>query len=162
MVRPNREHVGLLRQTDRYHVVTSLPPDEEAKLAKKDKGSGSPDRMLVPTFAETLKDATGGKSKVVAISLKDRSSVLPGGRKADACYWFDDRIGQFVTSTFYRERPHPWVTEFNRSHPADRWFGMPWTKLRTDIDYARFSGPDDVLAEGTGVAKNKAEFSRTR
>ena len=139
-----------------------MPPDEEAKLAKKDKGSGSPDRMLVPTFAETLKDATGGKSKIVAISLKDRSSVLPGGRKADACYWFDDRIGQFVTSTFYRERPHPWVTEFNETHPADRWFGKQWTKLRKDIDYARFSGPETSLRKGPASRKSRAEFFRTR
>jgi predicted AlkP superfamily pyrophosphatase or phosphodiesterase len=142
---------------DRYHVVTSLPPDEEAKLSKdkKEKGSGTPDRLMVPTFAETLKDATGGKSKVVAVSLKDRAAVLPGGRKADACYWFDDRIGQFVTSTFFRERPHKWVTEFNQTHPADRWFDKPWTKLLSNIDYARYSGPDDLAAEGTGVAKKQ-------
>lgn len=143
--------------TDRYHTVTSLPDDEEEKLAKerKEKGGGTPDRMMVPTFAETLKDATGGKSKVVAVSLKDRSAVMPGGRKADACYWFEDHIGQFVTSSFYRERPHAWVTEYNRTHPADRWFSMPWTKLLNNIDYARFSGPDNVAAEGTGVAKKQ-------
>jgi hypothetical protein len=143
--------------TDRYRTVTSLPSDEEAKLAKdkKEKGGGTPDRMLVPTFAETLKDATGGKSKVVAVSLKDRSAVMPGGRKADVCYWFDDRIGQFVTSTFFRDRPHGWVTAYNQSRPADRWFATPWTKLRNDLDYGRFSGPDDVAAEGTGVAKKQ-------
>jgi predicted AlkP superfamily pyrophosphatase or phosphodiesterase len=143
--------------TDRYRTVTSLPPGEEVKLAKdkKEKAGGSPDRMKVPTFAETLKDATADRSKVVSVSLKDRSAVLPGGRKADACYWFDDRIGQFVTSTFFRDRPHAWVTEFNRTHAADRWFDTPWTKFRTDFDYARFSGPDDIAAEGTGVAKKQ-------
>jgi predicted AlkP superfamily pyrophosphatase or phosphodiesterase len=144
--------------SDRYRIVTSLPQTEEAALAKvkkKEKGDGTPDRMLVPTFAEALKDATGGKSKVVAISLKDRSAVMPGGRKADACYWFDDRIGQFVTSTFFRERPHAWVAHFNAPRPADQWFQSSWTKSRNDIDYARYSGPDDIAAEGTGVAKKQ-------
>jgi hypothetical protein len=142
---------------DRYRTVTSLSPDEEAKLnkdKKKEKG-GTPDRMIVPTFAETLKDATNGKSKIVALSFKDRSAVMPGGRKADACYWVDNRIGQFVTSTFYRERPHAWVTAFNETLAADRWFATPWTRLRSDIDYARFSGPDDIAAEGTGVGKKQ-------
>jgi hypothetical protein len=144
--------------TSRYRTVTSHLPGEEALLAKdkkKEKGGGTPDRMLVPTFAEALKDATGGRSKVVAVSLKDRSAVMPGGRKADACYWFDDRVGQFVTSNFYRERPHSWVTEYNQGRPADRWFGAAWTRLRGDLDYARFSGPDDIAAEGTGVAKKQ-------
>jgi arylsulfatase A-like enzyme len=143
--------------TERYHTVTSLPADEEEKLAKerKEKGSGTPDRMMVPTFAEKLKDATGGKSKVVALSLKDRSAVMPGGRKADACYWFEDHIGQFVTSSFYRDKPHAWVTEYNRTNPADRWFGKPWNRLLDTIDYGRYSGPDDVAAEGTGVAKKQ-------
>jgi arylsulfatase A-like enzyme len=143
--------------TDRYQTVSTSPMPEPKTAAerKKEKVGGTPDRMKVATFAETLKDATGGRSKVVAVSLKDRSAVMPGGRKADACYWFEDRIGDFVTSTFYRDRPHDWVNAFNRTRPADRWFDVPWTKLRTDIDYARFSGPDDIAAEGTGVAKKQ-------
>jgi predicted AlkP superfamily pyrophosphatase or phosphodiesterase len=141
--------------TERYKEVHSPVADGAKPPKDKDKGFGTPDRLLVPTFADTLKDATHGQSKVVALSLKDRSAVLPAGRKADACYWFDDRIGQFVTSTFYAEKTHGWVNEFNAGKPADHWFGTPWTRLRSNIDYARYSGPDDVSAEGTGVAKKQ-------
>src|SRR5207237_107155 len=81
--------------------------------------------------------------------------VMPGGRRADACYWFDDLTGTFCTSTFYRDQPHAWVTEYNRTRPADRWFAQDWTRLRPDLDYAKYSGPDDVAAEGTGVARKQ-------
>jgi hypothetical protein len=141
--------------TDRYKEVHSPLPEGAKEPKEKEKGFGTPDRLLVPTFAETLKDATKGASKVVAVSLKDRSAVLPAGRKSDASYWFDDRIGQFVTSTFYADKPHSWVNDFNAGKPADRWFGTPWLRLRTDLDYAKFSGPDDVAAEGTGVARKQ-------
>jgi hypothetical protein len=55
-----------------------------------------------------------------------------------------------MTSSYYRERLHPWVAEFNRGRPADRWFGKDWTRLRPDLDYGKHSGPDDVAGEGTG------------
>jgi hypothetical protein len=111
--------------------------------------------MLVPAFADALKEATGGKAKVVAVSLKDRSAVLPGGHRPDACYWFDDRTGTFITSTYYRDRPHAWVTEYNHTKPADRWFTSQWTKVRGDLNYEKHSGPDDVSAEGTGIVRKQ-------
>ncbi len=157
---------------DRYHNVLSVPlpttptkksdatrkskavvPDDEKKPAKE-KG-GSPDRLLVSTFSDALKRATAGKAKVVALSLKDRSAILPGGHSPDCCYWFDDRTGTFCTSTYYRDRVHPWVAAFNRSRPAERWFGHEWVRMRDDIDYAAHSGPDDIDAEGLGVAKKQ-------
>ena len=33
---------------------------------------------------------------------------------------------------------------------ADRWFDRPWERLRPDVDYPRFSGPDAVAGEGKG------------
>jgi hypothetical protein len=140
--------------TDRYSTVYSFPPEKERSVGKK-AGGASPERMLTPTFADALKDATGGKAKVVAVSLKDRSAVLPGGRRPDACYWFDDRSGTFVTSTYYRDAPHTWVTEYNRTKPADRWFTAQWTRLRGDLDYEKYSGPDDIAAEALGVGRKQ-------
>jgi hypothetical protein len=124
-----------------------VPP---ALAKKKDKlGGGSPGRLLSPTIADALKEATDGKGKVVALSLKDRSSILPGGRRPDACYWLDGD-GRFVTSTYYRDSPHAWVTAFNRSGAAERWRGKVWERLRNDIDYTHWSGPDDAPGEGKG------------
>lgn len=138
--------------TDRYQRV---PPPAGADGKKKKQEGGNPDRLLSPTLGDALKAATGGKGRVVALSLKDRGAVLPGGKKADACYWFDASAGIFITSTYYRDRQHPWAEEYNRGRPADRWFGKPWQRLRADLDYARYSGPDDVPGEGRGVLQGR-------
>ena len=131
--------------SDRYQRVP--PPAKES--AKKPAGV-APDRLMAPTLGDALKAATAGRGRVVSLSFKDRSAVLPAGHRPDACYWLDTDTGTFVTSTYYRDRLHPWVEEFNREHLADRWFGRDWTHLRPDLDYESFSGPDDVAGEGAG------------
>jgi hypothetical protein len=120
---------------------------------KKQVGSGSPGRLLSPTVGDALKDATGGKGRVIGLSLKDRSAILPVGRRPDGAYWFDTASGSFVTSTYYRDSLPAWLGEFNKGRPADRWFGHDWVRLRTDLDYEKFSGPDDVPGEGKGVGR---------
>src|SRR5262249_46371587 len=129
--------------SSRYQRVPELVETEGESKLRKTKPAGAPDRLLAPTLGDALKDATAGKGRVVALSLKDRSCVLPGGRKPDACYWFDTTTGTFITSTYYRDQVHPWVEGFNSGRPANRWFAKDWTRFRTDIDYERYSGPDD-------------------
>jgi predicted AlkP superfamily pyrophosphatase or phosphodiesterase len=137
-------------------------PPVEAKAAgegpegggksKKARAGGAPDRLLTQTLADVVKQAGG---KVVSLSLKDRGAVFMGGRRPDACYWFDTADGRFVTSTYYRDCVHPWVEEFDRGRPADFWFGRAWRRLRPDLDYQKYSGPDDVAGEGVGFKKSQ-------
>jgi hypothetical protein len=112
----------------------------------------SPKQLRADTLGDALKGATAGRGRVVSLSLKPRSAVLMSCRaaEADACYWFFPPTGSFVTSTYYRAEPHPWVAAFNAGRPADRWFGKDWERLRPDLDYAAHSGPDDVPEEDTG------------
>lgn len=136
-----------------YQLVT-VPTKERSKASSKE-GAGAPDRLLAPTLADTLRAAAGGKTRIVSLSLKDRSAVLPGGKAPDACYWFDSDRGQFVTSSYYRFSFHPWAEELNRSGTADRWFGKSWERLSDSLDYVSRSGPDDGLGEGTGHKQGK-------
>src|SRR5690606_11015667 len=103
---------------------------------------------------DSLKEATGGKGKVVGLSLKDRSAILPAGRQPDACYWMD-KNGRAVTSTYYRDRVHDWVKAFNESGYSKRWMKTNWTLLRPTLDYTRWSGADDVKGEGTGTKQGR-------
>ena len=142
----------------RYLRVPPAPkkePAEKETKTEKQRGGGTPERMLAPTLGDALKDATGGRAKVVALSLKDRSSCLPGGKQPDACYWFDTADGVFVTSTYYRDAVHPWVAEYNATKPADAYFGKEWTRLRPNLDYEKYSGPDDVAAEDVGYGQGR-------
>ena len=130
--------------------------DKEDKEARE---SGTPERVLAPTLGDALKKATGGKGTVVALSLKDRASCLPGGQNPDqkpnACYWFDTSTGNMVTSTYYRDSVHPWVAEFNAERLVDKWYGKDWTRFRPDLDYDKYSGPDDVAGEGKGIGQGR-------
>src|SRR5436305_1022124 len=47
----------------------------------------SPRRLLVSTLPDELKIAKRS-GKVIGISMKDRSAILPAGHTADAAYWF--------------------------------------------------------------------------
>jgi hypothetical protein len=40
------------------------------------------------TIGDELK-MSGAESRVVSVSIKDRSAVLPGGHMADGAYWYD-------------------------------------------------------------------------
>jgi Type I phosphodiesterase / nucleotide pyrophosphatase len=137
----------------RYETVPA-PPNRTGTTAKK-AGGGAPDRLLAPSLADVLKEATGGQGVVVSLSLKDRGAVFTAGRRPDACYWFDTARGLFVTSTYYRDQPHAWVAALNRERFADRWFGRPWVRLDPSLDYAPYSGPDDVAGEGKGYDQGR-------
>src|SRR5262249_27156037 len=104
---------------------------------------------------ESLKEATKGRGRVFSLSLKDRSAVLLAGRKADGCYWFDPRSGTFVSSTFYKDLLPGWLTRYNNTAPADRYFRQRWTKLRPDLDYERYSSPDDTEGESPDSDKKR-------
>ncbi len=127
----------------RYEFVPAFV-DSKAKT----KEVGNPDRLLADTVADALKRQRPG-AKVFGLSLKDRSAILPTGKRPDGAYWFDQ---QFITSTYYTDRVHPWVEQFNNSKAADAWFGKDWTHFQPDLDYVALSGPDVAPGEGKGVS----------
>jgi hypothetical protein len=104
--------------------VTSVSDDKTKLLGGNGAGS-SPERLLVSTIGDELK-LSGKGGKVIGISLKDRSAILPSGHMADGAYWFDGQSGNFVSSTFYFDELPGWVRDFNASHPADKYAGQEW------------------------------------
>ena len=88
------------------------------------KGS-SPHRLLVSTVGDELR-MVNPNSKVVGVSSKDRSAILPVGRMANGAYWFDTGTGSFVSSTYYFKQLPSWVAKFNDSRIVDQWGGRDW------------------------------------
>ncbi|HZT30958.1 MAG TPA: alkaline phosphatase family protein [Bryobacteraceae bacterium] len=106
--------------------VTSVSDETVQMLGGKGDGGASPHRLLVSTVGDELKIADGGKSRVIGISLKDRSAILPSGHMADGAFWFDTKTGHFVSSTYYFADLPGWVKDFNAGSPADRYRGVRW------------------------------------
>jgi predicted AlkP superfamily pyrophosphatase or phosphodiesterase len=82
--------------------VTSVFDPNVRQIGGAGKSGASPQRMLVNTVGDELK-IVNGKTRVIGVSLKDRSAILPAGHMADAAYWVEVKTGQFVSSTFYRQ-----------------------------------------------------------
>jgi len=145
--------------TDRHQRVPpakpAAKPPATTTTAPIRKGAGSPERLRAPTVGDALRPDSQSASKIASFSLKDRGAVLPGGLNGNIVYWWDSDSGDFVTSTYYRDRVAEWVAAFNAAKPADRWFGTTWNRFRADLDYDRLAGPDDVVGEGLGIVKKQ-------
>jgi hypothetical protein len=129
--------------------VSSVTPPP----GKERQGYG-PYRRRQLSFSDSLMGAQPS-AKVVSLSIKERVAILLAALRAHACYWFNTKTGQFVTSPYYRDEPHSWVKQFNQQKPADAWLGTSWLRLRPDLDYAKYSGPDAVAAEGIGYEQGQ-------
>ncbi len=99
----------------------------------------SPKNLRAETVGDVLK-RLNPKSKVIAISGKDRGAILPAGKTGTA-YMYMGATGQFASSTFYMKEHPTWVNTFNTAKPADRYFKKSWTALLPEAAYAR-SIPD--------------------
>jgi hypothetical protein len=74
--------------------------------------------------------------------VKDRSAILPGGRHANAAYWFSIITGNMISSTYYFNELPAWVQSFNNAKPADKFFGAKWERLIAENEYVKRAGPD--------------------
>ena len=104
--------------------VQSITDETVTTLGGSGAGA-SPRRLMVSTVGDELK-ISGHGGKVISVSLKDRSAILPAGHMADGAFWFDTRTGNFASSTYYFKSLPAWASEINLSHPADKYAGRQW------------------------------------
>jgi predicted AlkP superfamily pyrophosphatase or phosphodiesterase len=109
------------------HAMVTSVEDDATKLVgvNGNKPGASPHNLMADTLGDELKLATQGKSRVFAISLKDRAAVLPGGFAADAAYWIEPERGEWITSTYYRNDRPQWVLDFN-ARQIDKYWNREW------------------------------------
>ncbi len=106
--------------------VTSVSDSATELLGGEPGKSGSsPNRLIQSTVGDELK-MDGKGVKVIGVSIKDRSAILPAGHMADGAYWFDGATGNWVSSTYYFKDLPQWVKDYNASRPADKYLGAAW------------------------------------
>ena len=79
------------------------------RAAAADPPGVSPRNLIGSTIADELREATGGRARVVSLSVKTRAAVILGGHRPAGAYWFDEETGKAVTSSYYRTELPPWV-----------------------------------------------------
>lgn len=110
-------------------------------------GQMSPRNLLSTTITDELKLATNFRSKVIGIALKDRGAILPAGHSADAAYWFEDSVGEWISSSFYMNALPDWVKKFNSKRSHERYLKNDWHTLypiatyqQSEADYNTHEG----------------------
>jgi predicted AlkP superfamily pyrophosphatase or phosphodiesterase len=117
-------------------------------------GKMSPRKLLVTTLGDELRLATNFQNKVIGIALKDRAAILPAGHSANAAYWYDDKTGDWITSSYYMNDLPQWVKDLNSKKLADNYYAQNWNTLYPLDKYVQ-STPDEEPYEyrpfGAGV-----------
>ena len=122
-----------------------------------DAGQMSPHRMNVTTITDELRLHTQMRGKTIAIALKDRGAVLPGGHTANAAYWFNGGVeGNWISSSYYMEKLPNWVEKFNKSRKVEQ-YKKAWTTLKNSNLYIE-SGSDNNAYEGLFETEKSATF----
>jgi predicted AlkP superfamily pyrophosphatase or phosphodiesterase len=115
-------------------------------------GSQSPRNMLVTTVCDELRLATNFQSKVIGIALKDRGGILTAGHSANAAYWYDNTVGNWITSTYYMEKLPAWVVQFNDRKLVDTYYRDGWSLLYPADSYKQ-STEDEKAYENKPFGK---------
>ncbi|TDU81297.1 type I phosphodiesterase/nucleotide pyrophosphatase [Prosthecobacter fusiformis] len=128
--------------------VNGVGTDPQGKAGKM-----SPRNFIGSTVADQMR--LHWDSKVVAISIKDRGAILPGGKKPAGAFWFESATGNFITSSYYMQELPAWVKAFNDSKRPDAFIGQTWERL---LDEKEYLNPDDAAGESSLAGETTRTF----
>ena len=116
-------------------------------------GQRSPRNLKTYTITDQLK-LTYPSARVISISYKDRSAILPGGHLSDGSYWFDYSRGTFITSSFFKKELPLWLQQFNSKNNSKSYI-KNWDLLLSKDCYTSIDkSPYEQIIGG----KTSAEF----
>jgi predicted AlkP superfamily pyrophosphatase or phosphodiesterase len=120
-------------------VNTKTEIDPTQRAAKVD--GRSPNNILSSTFSDEMAIYFAGRSKIFAVSVKDRGAVSLAGHAGKA-FWFSKSTGEFVTSNYYYEQYPDWVNEWNARKPTSAYADKSWALTYPKEKYL-FGDADD-------------------
>lgn len=123
-------------------------------------GKMSPKNLWASTITDELRLSSNFRSRVFAVSVKDRASILPGGHTANAAYWMDDTNGVFMSSSYYMQQLPNWVNSFNAQQKAKTYMNSNWNLFLPANRYTQ-SAPDEQAYEGKFLNETGTSFPHT-
>lgn len=130
--------------------AVGIAPNERA-------GKMSPRNCWATTVCDELRLSNNFQSKVIGVALKDRGGILPAGQSANAAYWFDEKTGKWITSTFYMKQLPGWVNDYNSRDRAGELMKTDWNTLYPISSYT-LSTADEKEYESTIPGEKTTTF----
>ncbi len=127
------------RETGKNRIMVSDPAARTVTMAgvSQAQGSYSPRNLIGTTIGDQMRLANNFQSKVITLSQKDRSAILPGGQKPNGAYWYSAFDGTFITSDYYFKELPAWVKAFNTKNRPDKYFALTWERTGKVDVYTR-------------------------
>lgn len=116
--------------------------------SNSEAGLMSPRNLWATTIGDEMKIASNGRAKVVGVALKDRASILPAGHNPDGAFWFDDKSGNFITSTYYMNQLPKWVEAFNGKKLPEHYLSEKWNTLYPKDTYTESTSDENEYENG--------------
>ena len=116
---------------------TEIDPSQRAAKVE----GRSPNNILSSTFSDEMAVHFSGRSRIFAVSVKDRGAVSLAGHAGKA-FWFSKASGEFITSNYYYQQYPDWVNEWNVRKPAADYADKSWTLTHPQAKYL-FGNADD-------------------
>ena len=113
--------------------------------------ASSPRTLLCGTLGDSLQ-AVHPEAKVFGVALKDRAAILMAGLRPDGAYWFDDKQGRWVTSTYYRPDLPGYLRQWNEERQIEAFAGQRWDLLLSRDRYVEYY-PDDAKFESAALGR---------
>jgi predicted AlkP superfamily pyrophosphatase or phosphodiesterase len=123
-------------------------------------GKMSPKNMLATTITDELRLSNNMSSRVYGIAIKDRGSILPAGHLGNGAYWFDDKSGNFISSTYYGKDLPGWMNTFNGQKLSEQYIKTTWETLYPIATYKQ-SLVDNNSYEGKLKGETAPVFPHT-
>lgn len=140
-----QEEIAVDSSTTVVRTPDILPKDPLSQI----ESPGSSDlRLLSPNLSDALNKWSGGQSRTVAVSIKNRGAVYCGGKHSAGVYWYDYLSGSMVTSSRYSKVLPDWVDRFNTERRPN--FNYVWkpsfsgSQLKGFLGEERFKRALDV------------------
>lgn len=97
--------------------------DDRVQVTAGKTSGMSPANLTGDALGDRIKERHP-RTRVMALAMKDRASILMGGRRADAVYWFDRDLPGFISSSYYKFNPE--VFSFNAWVPGYQPGSQEW------------------------------------
>jgi predicted AlkP superfamily pyrophosphatase or phosphodiesterase len=98
-------------------------------------GLFSPANLLSSTFADELQMASCGAAKVYGIGIREMGAIITAGHAADGAFWYDDRTGTWMSSTYYLSDLPSWLKDLNALMMPGQYLNQAWTPLMDPLRY---------------------------